>query len=170
MSKVMSQTPVLVVDDDAGMRKALYDVLVMEGYRVQTAASGKQALAYLHTEPTGRVVVLDYQMPDMTGAEVLSRVLASPALARRLTFVMVTASEQLPTDFVTLLASRNLPLIRKPFDADQLLASVAEAAICIEALMTSAKGAAASGGAQSVNGTDGANDADGTGGDTRAGR
>lgn len=65
------QTPdILVVDDDDLLRKSLSDSLAEAGYRVIDAAGGQAGLtAALEHHP--KLIILDYQMPDMNGTEVL---------------------------------------------------------------------------------------------------
>ncbi len=61
---------VLVVDDEASIRDSLRMILEYEGYRVDEAASGAQALARVADRPPD-AVVLDVKMPEMDGLEVL---------------------------------------------------------------------------------------------------
>jgi two-component system phosphate regulon response regulator OmpR len=60
---------VLVVDDDRLMRATLELVLTTEGYAVELAASGRQAIDRCREE-TFQLVVLDYWMPGLTGFDV----------------------------------------------------------------------------------------------------
>ena len=61
---------ILVVDDDDLLRKSLSDSLAEAGYRVIDAAGGQAGLtAALEHHP--KLIILDYQMPDMNGTEVL---------------------------------------------------------------------------------------------------
>lgn len=72
---------VLVVDDEAVIRRSLRRRLRYEGWRVFEAASGPDALAVLEREPCD-LVVLDIKMPGMDGMEVLRRIRADrPAVA-----------------------------------------------------------------------------------------
>ncbi len=64
---------VLVVDDEAMIRRSLRRRLRYEGWRVTEAASGPEALASLERE-TPDLVVLDIKMPGMDGMEVLRRI------------------------------------------------------------------------------------------------
>ncbi|AWN38704.1 hybrid sensor histidine kinase/response regulator [Methylobacterium radiodurans] len=59
----------LVVDDDAGVREVTVTRLVEAGYAVREAASGLQALAALEADPCVDLVVIDFAMPGMNGAE-----------------------------------------------------------------------------------------------------
>lgn len=62
---------VLVVDDDADMRKLLKDFLQPDGYDVIEAANGHDAMLLAESE-TIDIVVLDKEMPGMNGLDVLS--------------------------------------------------------------------------------------------------
>ncbi len=59
---------VLVVDDDAGIRRMIAAVLEDEGYRVRLADHGREALDRIAEHPP-QLVVLDLQMPVMSGWE-----------------------------------------------------------------------------------------------------
>ncbi|MGB7630798.1 MAG: sigma-54 dependent transcriptional regulator [Candidatus Deferrimicrobium sp.] len=61
---------ILVVDDDKMMRSFLSTVLGEEGYAVEEAGSGKQALEKLHRSEFD-LVVTDLRMPDLSGVEVM---------------------------------------------------------------------------------------------------
>ena len=63
---------VLLVDDDAAIRRSLSDGLELEGFEVVPASGGRAALAALESV-TPAVVVLDLAMPDLDGLEVLRR-------------------------------------------------------------------------------------------------
>ncbi|HEY0513905.1 MAG TPA: sigma-54 dependent transcriptional regulator [Thermoanaerobaculia bacterium] len=61
---------VLVVDDEAAIRDSLHMILEYEGYRVEEAASGSQALSKV-AERAPDAIVLDIKMPEMDGLEFL---------------------------------------------------------------------------------------------------
>ena len=63
---------VLVVDDDEAIRAAVSELLRDEGYEVECAATGAQALEALQESPElPGVVVLDLMMPEMSGWDFL---------------------------------------------------------------------------------------------------
>ena len=66
----MDTATVLVIDDDALLVQSLVDRLTDEGYNLETAKNGQDGLAdALEYKPN--LIILDYQMPDMNGLEVL---------------------------------------------------------------------------------------------------
>ena len=70
----------LVVDDDPAARDLLKRFLNKEGFHVECAANGPEALAFVkHTRPT--VITLDVMMPGMDGWAVLSRLKEDPTVA-----------------------------------------------------------------------------------------
>ena len=58
---------VLIVEDQPDLRESLADLLELEGYRVDTAANGQEALAHLHGASPPQVILLDLRMPVMDG-------------------------------------------------------------------------------------------------------
>jgi CheY-like chemotaxis protein len=83
---------VLVVDDEASVRQMLSRLLESCGYRVLTAANGREALQVFNTQGPVDLLVLDVMMPEMDGYEALARLkkLADPAPH----VVMLTAQQQ----------------------------------------------------------------------------
>ena len=74
---------VLVVEDDDDCREVLSSLLGEEGYRVQTAASGAEALdALARMSGPPRLLLLDLIMPGMSGFEFLRAMRRAPLLAR----------------------------------------------------------------------------------------
>jgi len=61
---------ILVVDDDEDVRSFLETILEMDGYQVQTAADGKEALAKVQARAPD-LVITDLMMPEAGGWEVL---------------------------------------------------------------------------------------------------
>lgn len=65
---------VLVVDDDANERQLLAGMLQMDGYRVETACDGLDALTFLRHGAVPDVVLLDMQMPRLCGKDTLTAI------------------------------------------------------------------------------------------------
>ena len=109
---------VLVVDDNADVRLLVRRILGRAGLEVEEAGDGRAALERLAEDPCPQLVVLDVQMPDMDGWEVLRCIRAEPRTAR-LRVLMCTVKAR-PED-----ASRGWELgcdayVDKPFDAERL--------------------------------------------------
>ena len=66
----------VLVDDDDLFRESLSLNLIDEGYQVTSFGNARDALAYLHAGGGADVVLLDWRMPNLTGLEVLRRLLA----------------------------------------------------------------------------------------------
>ncbi|HNB89399.1 MAG TPA: response regulator, partial [Plasticicumulans sp.] len=79
----------LLVDDDALARLALEAMLAGDGYRLETAADGSEALV-LAARLLPDLILLDVMMPGMDGYEVCRRLRADPALAE-VPVLMLTA-------------------------------------------------------------------------------
>ncbi len=85
----MSETPILVVDDDPNSLDIVRTYLESRGYAVSTAADGKQALSMLEDVRPG-IILLDVMMPGMDGWEV-ARVIKNHPDFGRTRVIMLTA-------------------------------------------------------------------------------
>jgi CheY-like chemotaxis protein len=65
------QAPILVVDDEPGIRMVLSMALEDDGFTVETASNGREAMDHI-AQRRPSLVLLDLQMPVMTGWEVLN--------------------------------------------------------------------------------------------------
>ena len=103
---------ILVVDDDADIRDAVIDLLVMNGYCVVGVENGEQALGALAVAVPA-LVLTDVAMPVRDGLELALIIRESPRL------------RTVPVCFLTAAPRATLPFgfasIRKPFDAGELL-------------------------------------------------
>src|SRR5919109_3924667 len=75
--------PILVVDDDRASRRLLARTLTAAGYSCAEAEGGEEALAFVRKQPPC-LLLLDYDMPGLDGADVSKRIRAhpSPAIAQ----------------------------------------------------------------------------------------
>lgn len=120
---------VLVVDDDEDLRQALVDMFTVEGYAVHEAADGHEALTALRASDEPLVVLLDYMLPRLNGDGVLAEVAQDPVLAAHRAFILCTSQARtLPLAFAKLLTDLGVRLLPKPFDLDDLLEAVGQAA------------------------------------------
>ena len=62
---------ILIADDESSNRKILAQELVHQGFAVDTATGGKEALAKMDSARPD-LLILDYMMPDLSGLEVLN--------------------------------------------------------------------------------------------------
>ena len=116
---------VLVVDDSPTVRLTLHAWLEPAGHQVAEAADGIAALAQLAAPPGPLVVLLDYQMPGLTGFEVLQQALAERRGPPDYGYVVISAMQgSFPPGFTELLRRLAIQLLPKPFDAQTLLAVV----------------------------------------------
>jgi class 3 adenylate cyclase len=104
---------VLVVDDDPVNRAMLTRFLEQDGYRVDTAADGRQALERLQSEPFD-LVLLDVVMPNMDGYEVLTQMQQDEVL-RHLPVVMITSLDDVESA-VRCIETGADDYLAKPFD------------------------------------------------------
>lgn len=109
---------VLVVDDNEALRENVAEALQLEGYTVAVAANGNAALERLAEDPPPRVVLLDFKMPGMNGADLLARIRQDPRLSA-VRVVMTTGSSGIRS----LTASADAVLM-KPFGVRELLAAL----------------------------------------------
>ncbi|MCC0097354.1 response regulator transcription factor [Streptomyces flavotricini] len=110
---------ILVVDDEPAVREALRRSLAFEGYAVQTAVDGLDALEKAASYDPG-LIVLDIQMPRMDGLTAARRLRASGSTTP---ILMLTARDTVG-DRVTGLDAGADDYLVKPFELDELFARV----------------------------------------------
>ena len=109
---------ILVVDDDAAVRDSLRRALQLEGYDVQLAGDGTEALARLEGDGDADAVVLDVLMPQVDGLEVCRRL---RAIGNAVPVLMLTARDEVSDRVAGLDAGADDYLV-KPFALEELLA------------------------------------------------
>jgi DNA-binding response OmpR family regulator len=110
---------ILVVDDDALMRRSLSVSLEQAGYTVLTAATGEMALEIVRVKPPD-LILLDIGLPGMDGLEALR---AFRKQAEEIPVIFVTARRRELDEVVGLELGAD-DYMTKPFDLDVLLAHV----------------------------------------------
>lgn len=120
--EIQAERPrVMLVDDSISVRRLAQHLLQSNGYQVTTVADGLQALEQLeHTTPD--VLLVDIEMPDMNGMELLRRVRAEDRW-RQLPIVMLTAHEPGPVSQKAIDLGAQAYLT-KPYSPAELLAQV----------------------------------------------
>ena len=105
----------LVVDDEPDIRDSLAEFFEDEGFVVDRAANGREALTFMQSEELPRVVILDLRMPVMDGNELYDHMQRDP----RLSAVPVIVSTSDPSH-----APSGVLIMRKPIDLRRLLEAV----------------------------------------------
>lgn len=111
---------ILVVDDDPVIRQLAKFVLGTADYKVLEAENGRAALEFINRGDPVSVVVLDLDMPEMGGLEVLKALRANRATVA-LPVVILTASDKSEADVMDAGAD---DYIRKPLDPERFLARI----------------------------------------------
>lgn len=109
---------ILVVDDELGARQSL-EVILEDDYRVLSTESGQKALEVLQREPVD-LVLLDVNMPDMDGLEVLRRVREQD---EELDVIMISALN-LARKAVDSIRLGAYDYITKPYEPEDILSTV----------------------------------------------
>lgn len=111
----------LIVDDQMGVRRLLYEAFQEENYQIELAGSGFEALDKIGLQRPD-LVLMDMKMPGMNGLEVL-RELKNREIA--LKFILMTAYGEL--EIVTEAMSLGIAqYITKPFDINEVRQIVKE--------------------------------------------
>jgi len=113
----MSRQRVLVVDDEPQVRRMLREVLAGDGYEVQLAASGEEALNFVASDPPA-AVILDLMLPDMSGLDVCKELRNWRSLVP-IIVVSARTEERAKVEALDLGADDYLT---KPFGVDEFLA------------------------------------------------
>ncbi|MFA5317350.1 MAG: ATP-binding protein [Dehalococcoidales bacterium] len=112
---------ILVVDDDSGFQQVIYAILSRNGYQVATAGSAAEGIALAKTQ-FYNVAILDISLPDISGTEVLTRLLEiNPDLMA----IMLTGYSSLQSAIQSL-NSGAFAYLEKPIDPERLLAVISQ--------------------------------------------
>jgi two-component system, chemotaxis family, chemotaxis protein CheY len=114
----MSKGTVMVVDDDAGIREALHEILEGEGYWPVMASNGQDALDQLHQGVRPCLILLDLMMPVMDGWKFCDAQQCDPKI-KDVPVVVITASGTHKTPIVG-------KVLAKPLNLDELLKTIAD--------------------------------------------
>lgn len=110
---------VVVVEDDPLQAESLAFILRQEGYVVELAATGAEALVVARAQPAPDTVLLDVALPDLSGVEVARRLRAGSAVP----IIMLTARRN-ESDKITGLDAGADDYVTKPFSHGELLARI----------------------------------------------
>ena len=109
---------IVIVEDEETLREALRDILEEEGYFVEVAGNGVEAMTVIDRMPLPPcLVLLDLSMPRMDGNAVYAALKADPLLAN----IPIVISTSNPSR-----APSGVPVLKKPVDLAVLLETVRE--------------------------------------------
>jgi CheY-like chemotaxis protein len=117
---VTDEATILIADDDEGIRELLRELLDSEGYRVQEATNGAEAIASIASNRP-HAVLMDLMMPVVSGVEATAmikrdpRTASIPVLAMSAGRNILALQNDIPAD----------DFIAKPFELSTLIAAIA---------------------------------------------
>jgi len=118
----MEKHNILIIDDDAGLRKTLYDILTAKGYKTFAAKDGTAGLAVLTEHPV-EVALIDLKLPDMSGIEVLGRLKTWQPQTEA---IILTGNAELDSA-IEATNKGAFSFLQKPYDIEQLLLHIRRA-------------------------------------------
>jgi CheY-like chemotaxis protein len=114
--RMSSTKSVLIVEDELESRETLRELLELEGFRVQTAVNGREAMDALDAGGDQIcIVLLDLFMPVMDGWQVIAELQATGRLASTKIVIITSAAYKAPP---------GLPVFEKPLDLDKVIGEV----------------------------------------------
>lgn len=116
------KTQILIVDDDAGMRSTLSDILIEEGYAVVSYGKGVEALSWLKKNQFD-IVILDIKLPDIDGMKLLEEI---RQLNPESGVIVITGYASVETA-VAAIKEDAYAYVVKPFIVDELKAVIRKA-------------------------------------------
>jgi len=113
-----AKTSILVVDDESTIREVIRRYLELEGFRVQEAADGYEALDIIKDDPP-QLIVLDLMLPGIDGLSLTQHIRQD----RQIPIIMLTAKGE-PSDRIRGLDSGADDYITKPFSPQEVVSRV----------------------------------------------
>lgn len=109
----------LIIDDSRAMRQILRRMIEPLGFEIFEAENGRQGLIRLEGMTRAELVLVDWNMPEMNGIDLVKSVRANPQYSH-LKLVMVTTETE-PTKMASALMAGVDEFLMKPFTRDMLL-------------------------------------------------
>jgi DNA-binding NtrC family response regulator len=109
---------VLVVDDDAEVNALIVEMLRDEGFTAHGLTQARAAMALLESASPPGFIIADMTMPDIDGIDLIGR-----AERHGIKGMLITAAD--PRQLKGELSGRTMPVMRKPFEVDELIRLVA---------------------------------------------
>ena len=112
---------VLVVEDDESIRETLQEILQVEGYKVETATDGREALDRLAQAPLPSLILLDLMLPNVNGWQVIEELRQDPQTKGAAVPIVITSAAG---DIAAATAKKVEGYLKKPIQLEQLLKTV----------------------------------------------
>ena len=112
---------ILVVDDDKSIRKTLSMILELEGYEVDTAENGKEAIDKSNLK-LFNIALVDIRLPDIEGTELLTKLKETTPKMRK---IIITGYPSLQNSVAALNKGAH-GYIMKPYDVEKVIECVRE--------------------------------------------
>ena len=120
-NKQVNNASILIVDDTLYNIKLLLMMLIKQGYQVQQATSGLEALEQVNQQIPD-IILLDIRMPDINGYEVCMRLKANPA-TKNIPVIFISSVEE-PAEKVEAFSVGGVDYISRPFQLVEVLARI----------------------------------------------
>ena len=111
---VFDRGTILIIEDDQDLRESMKDALELEGYKVQTAANGKEGLSAIKNIPKTCLIMVDMLMPIMGGREFIDTLKQDLELAQVPILVVSSVATKENTNGA-------IGFIKKPADLNTIL-------------------------------------------------
>ncbi len=114
---------ILVADDETILADILADEIEDTfDCEVLTAYDGQQAYDFFKSNSDIALIVTDYKMPRMTGAELIDAIHKNSSIDNKPEIILITAFE--PGDIAATLKNHSIEVMKKPFDYDHLFVAM----------------------------------------------
>ena len=122
-SDLPARRPILICEDDDGIRELLVDAVQGEGFEVFAVSNGGEALERLRHGPGRYLLLLDLMMPGISGYDILEQMNDDPLLLRNHIVVVVSATGFIRPVNPGILQKRVIQgMLKKPFELEDLFA------------------------------------------------
>jgi DNA-binding NtrC family response regulator len=112
---------ILVIDDEEGIRKLLATILTENGYNVDTAANGEEAIRKAN-EKVYNIALIDIMLPDISGVELLTQIKEVKPRTRK---IIMTGNPSFQNAVEALNRGADA-YVMKPLDVEKMLNTIAE--------------------------------------------
>ena len=122
-SDLPARRPILICEDDDGIRELLVDAVQGEGFEVFAVSNGTEALELLRRGPGRYLLLLDLLMPGISGYDILEQMNDDPLLLGNNIVVVVSATGFVRPVSPGIVQKRVIQgMLKKPFELEDLFA------------------------------------------------